>query len=356
MGLFQAIRHKPLTERTTSRLNKDLSNLYAESIRMLKANGESALLIQEDVDVLLALAAARERLRIAANRDAEQEVAPVVAEIIDDIQGKLYQCRVPRTRLGLSKAMERLVAASVQLSGVSGPEAGTVETMVIPLDLLLRSKQDLFPASKMQMISGRRVGRTVRLELPIDVTGTSPNAHPKPDDFKLNEAQVSTARSGTFLAMCLHSHLGEGPAATVPDPIDTDQHTYWVNHQWPLLISAIIVKDGYVRLFGDAVERKLLAVVIEGAGVEQVAQDGAYGPGMLYKVTTPEAMPAQATSEMQQDSSEERYASREDLLEFERRVKEMVRSVAEFVATVRPDSATPPDSTEAETTTAKVQG
>ena len=160
MRLFQAMRHKPLTQRTTSRLNKDLSNLYAESIRMLKANGESALLIQEDVDVLLALATARERLRIAANQDAEQEVAPVVAEIIDDIQDRLYQSRVPRTRLGLSKAMERLVAASVQLSKVSGPEVGKVETMVIPLDLLLRSKEDLFPALKMQMISGRRVGRT----------------------------------------------------------------------------------------------------------------------------------------------------------------------------------------------------
>ena len=154
--------------------------------------------------------------------------------------------------------------------------------------------------------------------------------------------------------MCLHSHLGEGPAATVPDPTDSDQHKYWVNHQWPLLISAIIVKDGYVRLFGDAVERKLLAVVIEGVGVEQVAQDGAYGPGILYRVTTPAAMPAQSTSDRQQDSSEEPYASREDLLEFERRVKEMVRSVAEFVATFRPDSATPPGSAEAATTAAKV--
>jgi len=356
MGLLHAIRPKRLTDKIASRLIRDLSELYAESIHKLETNGENAALIQEDFDVLLALAKARERLKVAASEDAQQDVAPTIAEVIDEIQDRLPQIHVPSTRLGLSRVMARLAAASVQLSAVSGPEASKVETVIIPSGLLFQAKKNLFPAERMQLVSGRRIGRTVYLKGAIDVTGEHSNGHVKADDLKLNDARLDTAKSGSFLAMCLHSHLGEGPAATVPTLADTLQHMHWMNDYWPLLISAIIVKDGYLRLFGDAVERKLTTVIIEGTGIERITQGELDGTGMLFQAT--EAIPnvtQDLASNLQPETSEESYVTKNDLQEFERGIMDTMRSFLDFFVSYTLELGGRPKTSEAETISAKLQ-
>ena len=153
MDFPQVIQRKPLPERIVSRLNRDLERLYAESLHNLQANGRSSTLIQEDTEVLLALARARERLHSVATNDAGQDIFPTVAEVTDEILEKLYRSHVSRTSLGLSNILAPLVAAATELSGVSGPDAGAVDTVVIPSALLLQAKQALFPAERMQVIS-----------------------------------------------------------------------------------------------------------------------------------------------------------------------------------------------------------
>ena len=327
MDFPQIIQRKPLPGRIVSRLNRDLERLYAESLHNLQSNGRSSTLIQEDTDVLLALARARERLLAVATDDAVQDISPTVAEVTDEILEKLYRSHVSRTRLGLSNILAPLVAAATELGNVSGPDASLVETVVIPSALLLQAKQALFRAERMQVISGRRVGRTVHLEAPIDVTGESSNGHIDLDSLRLNDAQLDIEKSGTFLAMCLHSHPGEGPAATIPSSTDINQHKQWLSHHWPLSISTIMVRDGYLRLFGESVDRKLVTVVIEGSGIERIRQEEADGTGTLYQVTELAPDVAQTTaSQPEQEAPEERYVTREALQEFEHGIKDLLRS------------------------------
>ena len=327
MDFPQIIQHRPLPERIVSRLNRDLERPYAESLHNFRANGRSSTLIQEDTDVLLALSRARERLHSVATDDAEQDIFPTVAEVTDEILERLYRSHVSRTRLGLSNILAPLMAAATELSSVSGPDASVVDTVVIPSAMLLQAKQALFPAERMQVISGRRVGRTVHLEAHIDVTGESANGHVDMDNLRLKDARLDIEKSGTFLAMCLYSHPGEGPAATIPSSTDVNQHKQWLSHHWPRSISAIMVKDGYLRLFGESVDRKLVTVVIEGSGIERIRQEEADGTGTLYQVTEPTPDVAQArASQPEQDVFGERYVTTEALQEFEHGIKDLLRS------------------------------
>ena len=287
MALLRLMRPRQTSDRVVARLNDTLATLYAQSIHNIKSNGFNPLLIQEDTDVLLALAKARERLKAVSLEEREEDVASALAQVTHEIMEKLYTTSVSRTRLGLSNILATLVTAADQLSDESGPDATMVETVVLPSDLLLQAKTALFPAERMQIIEGRRLGTTVRLGTPTDITDESSDGHVRHDEMKLNDARLKTQKSGTFLAMCLHSHPGEGPFATIPGTSDNDLHQYGVTHSWPLLISAIMVKDGYLRLFGDAVERKLVTVAIEGAGIERIPQDEADESGTLYRVTQP---------------------------------------------------------------------
>ena len=148
------------------------------------------------------------------------------------------------------------------------------------------------------------------------------------DSLGLNDAQLDVEKSGTFLAMCLHSHPGEGSAATIPSSTDVNRHKQWLSHHWPLSIGAIMVRDGYLRLFGESVNRKLVTVVIEGSGIERIRQEEADGTGTLYQVTkaAPDLARATTASQPEQETYEERYVTMDALQDFEHGIKDLLRS------------------------------
>ena len=361
MAFFRPNRSGGSSAQVVSQLNRSLIRLYNESIRDVRVNGIDPILIAEDTDVLLALASVRERLNVFAEGGQEQDPAPVVAEVTDEILERLRSSTVSRTRLGLSNIFATLTRAAHQLSAQSGPDSSLVETVVIPSEVLLRARQALFPAGRMQLMDGRRAGKAVRVGVPTDVTGDCSDGHVKPHSLKLDNARVSTQQKGNFLAMGLHSHPGEGPSAAVASSTDNEQHRYWTSHYWPLFISGTMVKDGFLRLYGDAIERKLVTVIVEGAGIERIPQAETDGVGTLYKVTHPipnvqQAIDVPEKERATEESSTDSYATWEDFHAFEADIKDTLRSVLDFFTSYVADSGGHPNGNEAETLSAKLQG
>lgn len=80
-------------------------------------------------------------------------------------------------------------------------------------------------------------------------------------------------RAGVQVAGWLHSHPGSGPGATMPSHIDRRQYAEWRRHYGDRLVGIIVVADGHVRLWGDAVESGHLRVELVGTGVHQLQED-----------------------------------------------------------------------------------
>ena len=75
-----------------------------------------------------------------------------------------------------------------------------------------------------------------------------------------------------YFALWIHSHPSTGPEFTHPSSIDIRQHADWLRDYSPDLVSAILVKDRYIRFWGTAVETGKIAVEVEGPGVAIVSQ------------------------------------------------------------------------------------
>ena len=71
--------------------------------------------------------------------------------------------------------------------------------------------------------------------------------------------------------MWIHSHPGGGPGMTHPSEIDVEQHADWLRDYSPDLVSAIMVRDRYIRFWGTAVECGRVAVELEGPGTELIS-------------------------------------------------------------------------------------
>jgi proteasome lid subunit RPN8/RPN11 len=140
-------------------------------------------------------------------------------------------------------------------------------------DFLYHLRMAAMPVEKMLVVAGRVSGPDVIIGASFEVTGTGSVAHCRADPDRLAQALVSMSNSGCHMAMWMHSHPGSGPGGTYPSSIDTGQHSDWIRDYSRDLISGIVVKDGWIRLWGTALEHDDVDVEIEGDGI-RVTHDG----------------------------------------------------------------------------------
>jgi proteasome lid subunit RPN8/RPN11 len=141
---------------------------------------------------------------------------------------------------------------------------------IIPSELLFQAVDLLMPAERMAVVAGRRFGGRLVLGTFYDVTGAAHNAHVRADPRKLGQALIAFERAGVEIAGWIHSHPGGGPLATAPSHIDRAQYSEWVRDFSRKLVGIIVVRDGFVRLWGDAIESGAVRADIPAKGVKTV--------------------------------------------------------------------------------------
>ena len=166
-----------------------------------------------------------------------------------------------RVRIALNAALADLAVVV---------EAAMQSTLLIPTDFLHHAKLNLFPAERMAVVARRVLDGRLILGAACDVTGVAHHAHVRADPGKLAGALMAFERSGAQLGAWVHSHPGTGITATAPSQIDRDQYADWIRDFGDSLVAAIIVSDGFVRFWGDAVESGTCRVKLVGDGVRRV--------------------------------------------------------------------------------------
>ncbi len=151
-------------------------------------------------------------------------------------------------------------------------ELPSCQIMVLSSAMLFQIKQSLFPAERMIVGAASRTGREIRIEALFDVTGVASSIGVKADPNLLAQALIAMSESGTYFGLWVHSHPGTGRSATHQSSIDTTQHADWLRDYSPDLVSAIMVKDRFLRFWGTAVENGTVEVSIEGSGIETVSK------------------------------------------------------------------------------------
>jgi proteasome lid subunit RPN8/RPN11 len=141
--------------------------------------------------------------------------------------------------------------------------------IIIPTDLLMSAWRQLFPAERMVVFGGRADGDDVLVTSYVDVTEPNPSAvHVRACPQKLAQALIDFERTSAHLSLWMHSHPGEGARATHPSRIDRDQEESLRHHYSQRLVSLIAVRDGYVRVWGQAPAQGVVAVRFNGSGLE----------------------------------------------------------------------------------------
>ncbi len=133
----------------------------------------------------------------------------------------------------------------------------------------------------MAVASGQKATGGFRLGAVFDVTGQAEMVHVQADPGKLSHALVNMAKAGCCLGAWIHSHPNYGPGATTPSSIDHAQHQDWLRHYPAWLLGIILVEDGWVRLFGTAVENQTITVLFEGEGITKENSHG----DRIYRLT-----------------------------------------------------------------------
>jgi proteasome lid subunit RPN8/RPN11 len=172
-------------------------------------------------------------------------------------------------RRALNVTLEQLLAAQESMLEVPEPRptAAKKRRVVISEELLRESYDMLFPAERMLVVAGQRIGEVTRLTDVFDVTGDQSGGHVRANPTLLARALIGMDQSNTFLAAWVHSHPGLGAEATRPSPIDLRQHRDWIQHYSPSLLSIIVVKDRWVRFWGTGLETAQIEVELTDKGL-----------------------------------------------------------------------------------------
>jgi hypothetical protein len=152
------------------------------------------------------------------------------------------------------------------------PEASS-QKMVLSSAMLFQIGQSLFPPERMLVGATRRIGQEISVEALFDVTGAANSCEVKADPDRLGRALIAMAESDTYFGLWVHSHPGSGSASTHPSGIDTKQHADWLRDYSPNLVSAIVVRDRYIRFWGTALETGIVEIEFDGGGVEVISPE-----------------------------------------------------------------------------------
>lgn len=143
--------------------------------------------------------------------------------------------------------------------------------IVIPTDLIFAAWRQLFPAERMVILGGRRLGHRVVVSSVIDVTEPNPSpVHVRADRIRLANGLVDLDRAGAHFAVWMHSHPGQGAGSTHPSGIDRQQERQFRQHYADSLINIIVVRDGHLRVWGQAIDERIVTVRWRGKGVHQL--------------------------------------------------------------------------------------
>lgn len=151
------------------------------------------------------------------------------------------------------------------------PPVPAVSELVLSAAMLFQLRQSLFPAERMIVGAARKTDECIRIEALFDVTGEASSVGVKANPDRLGSALIAMAETDTYCGLWVHSHPGMGAGATHPSGIDLKQHADWLKDYSPDLVSAIMVKNSYIRFWGTAVESGKIAVRVEGEGVERIS-------------------------------------------------------------------------------------
>ncbi len=144
--------------------------------------------------------------------------------------------------------------------------------MIINSTLLFQLHHSLFPAERMLVGAGQKIGKTIKIDGIFDVTGNASSGYVKADANRLARALIVMSETDKYFAFWIHSHPGNGKGATYPSKTDTDQEAEWLKDYSSNLVNAIIVEDRYVRFWGKALDEKRVNVKITGIGVRRASE------------------------------------------------------------------------------------
>jgi proteasome lid subunit RPN8/RPN11 len=141
--------------------------------------------------------------------------------------------------------------------------------LIIPTDLMVTAWRQLFPAERMLVFGGRRPNEGICLTSVVDVTEAKPSlAHVNASAARMTQTLIDLEHTGAHLAVWMHSHPGEGPRSTYPSEIDLNQQRELQQHYSRQLVGIIAVRDGWLRLWGSAIEGGNVRVLWNGSGIE----------------------------------------------------------------------------------------
>lgn len=144
--------------------------------------------------------------------------------------------------------------------------------LIISSTILYQMHHSLFPAEKMLVGAGHRIGNDVIIDAVFEVTGEASAGHVLADNNRLSRALISMSETNSYFALWIHSHPGGGISSTYPSQTDLDQEQDWLRDYSKDLVNAIMVKDKIVRFWGQALKNKQITVAVEGAGVKRVSK------------------------------------------------------------------------------------
>jgi proteasome lid subunit RPN8/RPN11 len=143
-------------------------------------------------------------------------------------------------------------------------------TLLVPTDALFRAFSSLFPVERMGIMAARNIAGNTIVGSMYDITGTGHRAHVRADSGKLAEALIQMDRSGSHLAVWIHSHPGASVVATTPSGIDRDQYADLIRDYGSDLVGIIVADGGHVRFWGDAVESGQVRIELAGDGMTPI--------------------------------------------------------------------------------------
>jgi hypothetical protein len=279
---FQARSSSHQTKRVLRSLLKRLRTHYNGIIRNLRHLSESP----EEIEALMMVSQQASQIRKAAIEllcdlealdpiQARKRLQQLSADVLTHLMAQPYHHHSSRQKLtelmNILNSADKALAEYAPCAAPNQPLAVEAST-----DLLYQAFMALFPAERMLIASGRRTGTKVSLTAMFDVTGASSLGHVSADPAALGRSLMAMENTGSYMAAWLHSHPGSGIASTFPSHIDFDQHQDWIKDYSSNLISVIFVQDGWMRLWGTAVEQKQVHIVFHGEGLIKMEDNDGY--------------------------------------------------------------------------------